>query len=921
MTDWMRWLAWEPTPEPAQWGTVLAVLWCLALVALLLAGLGWRWYRRWQAAAQRLAQTEQQMQALEYRQQDYVALTRHLPGVLLRVQASAPWRVLQVNHQLQALTGYTQAELLNQPWLDSDALTPAVASDKLRVQQMLEALSCEQPTGAELEVRVRHHDGSTRWLLLHAYLQCAANGTPEYINALLLDITSRKLAEADLHQAQSIIQGSDDAIVSKTVDGIITSWNQGAERIFGYTAQEAVGQSMLMLFPEDRLAEERAILERICQRQKVPTFETVRRCKDGRLIDISVTLSPILDTQGEVVGASKIARDISERKRNHELQVAKDRAEQAAAARSAFLANMSHELRTPMNSVLGFTHLLLDTPLSDEQRKYLNTVHNSASSLLRLLNDILDSAKLDKGALELEVADFDLLSLLRELEDSYALTARQKGVAFKVQCAPEVKAHYRGDSLRVRQVLTNLLGNAVKFTEHGEVELSVAEEVQGVQQRLHFTVKDTGIGMTPEQLHCIFDPFTQADASMSRRFGGTGLGTTISKQLVDLMGGRIWIESELGRGSAFHVVLPLADAVHPSAALPERAEDIVLPALRLLLVDDVALNLQLLALLMKKEGHTVTTVNNGEAAVHKATHQPFDLVLMDVQMPGMSGLEATQHIRHFEVTHARTSVPIIALTASVLLSDRQAAHQAGMDGFATKPIELKQLKAEMARVLGIQPGGTAPVAVSATPVWLDEVAGVELWSGCASAWREALGHLYRHLPEQLERIVQGVREHNPQVEVWIHQLRGSASALALMALVQVLERLEKAWQHPSQLHNLVALTAQFEIVVARTLAAMQAHVNTPALPSPAHVAEEVPCDVPLVQTLAASMRQQWQAGECDPATVQALHQALGSVATPLLWEPFYQAVQAFEFEQAQTALDALLARCPVANTPLSSPIF
>ena len=902
MTDWMRWLA----------GDVAWALWALALLVVLpLAVQGWRWRRRGQAAAQRVAELEQHAQGLEHSQQDYWHLTHNLPGVLLRVEASAPWRVLQVNHQLLALTGYTASDVLQRPLFDS-VLAPALASDAERLRQTLEGLSCQQPTAPELDERLRHRNGAIRWMQLHAYLQCSASGTPEYINALLFDITSRKLAEADLHQAQAIIQGSDDAIVSKTVDGIITSWNQGAERIFGYSAQEAIGQPMLMLFPEDRLAEERAILDRIRQQHKVPSFETVRRCKDGRLIDISVTLSPILDAQGEVVGASKIARDISERKRNHELQVAKDRAEQAAAARSAFLANMSHELRTPMNSVLGFTHLLLDTPLSDEQRKYLNTVHSSASSLLRLLNDILDSAKLDKGALELELADFDLLALLRELEDSYALTARQKGVAFKVQCAPEVKAHYRGDSLRVRQVLTNLLGNAVKFTERGEVELSVAEEGQGPQQRMHFSVKDTGIGMTPEQLRRIFDPFTQADASMSRRFGGTGLGTTISKQLVDLMGGRIWVESEPGRGSVFHVLLPLADAVHQGGAAPEQAEDVALPPLRLLLVDDVALNLQLLALLMKKEGHTVTTVNNGEAAVYQATHQPFDLVLMDVQMPGMTGLEATQHIRHFEVTHAHPALPIIALTASVLLSDRQAAQQAGMDGFATKPIELKQLKAEMARVLGVQPGTTAQAVVPLTPVWIDETAGVERWSGSSSAWREALTHLYHHLPAQVERIVQGVRDHNPDTEVWIHQLRGSASALALTALVQVLERLEKAWRNTGPTNVVSAVSAQFEIVVARTLAAMQAHVAPPTLPPPDMAPAR--CDLPQVLALAATVRQQLQAGECAPATVEALQRALGGVATPLLWPPFYQAVLAFDFEQAQGALDALLARCPQAGT-------
>jgi PAS domain S-box-containing protein len=647
----------------------------------------------------------QLMLELTQREEEYRSLVSNLPGAVLRVRVQPSWPVEFASEKIHAITGCERHEFVGQP-LFGGVMCPLFPADLPLLQAELDKARAST-LNATLDYRIRHRNGPVKWVSLHVRMLRGSTGHIECMDVLVFDISDRKLAEMDLLQAQAIIRSSDDAIVSKTTEGIITSWNQGAERVFGYHAAEAIGQPMLMLFPQDRVDEENDILRRIKLGQKVPGFETVRRRKDGQLIDVSVTLSPILDEQGEVVGASKIARDISDRKRNEQLQAAKDKAEQAAAARTAFLANMSHELRTPMNAVIGFTKLLLDTTLTDEQRKHLNTVHNSAESLLQLLNDILDTTKLDKGVVELEMADFDLMVLLRELEDSYGMSASQKDVAFRVVCDETVKLHYRGDSLRVRQVLINVLGNAIKFTERGEVKLILHEEGD-TAPRLHITVQDTGIGMSAEQLSRIFDPFTQADASMSRRFGGTGLGTTISKQLVELMGGQIWAESTLGVGTTFHVVLPLAYAHNPFAELPENLTGIALPPLRLLLVDDVSLNLQLLALLMKKDQHEVVAVNGGELAVQKATQEHFDLVLMDVQMPEVTGLEATERIRAFEAAHNRPRMPIVALTASVLLSDRQAAQDAGMDGFATKPIEPKVLKAEMARVLGLWQDAKVP---------------------------------------------------------------------------------------------------------------------------------------------------------------------------------------------------------------------
>lgn len=506
--------------------------------------------------------------------------------------------------------------------------------------------------------------------------------------------SQRRLASMDLRQYQAIVQSTDDAILTKTLDGVVTSWNPGAERIFGYTAQEMVGAPVLTLFPSDRLDEENRIMAQIKAGEKVSTFETLRRHKDGHLIDVSVTLSPIFNDRQEVVGASKIARDIGARKRNQALEHAKDLAERTAQARSAFLANMSHELRTPMNAVLGFTRLLLETRLDDEQRKHLHTIHTAGEALLALLNDILDSAKLDNGSVTLESVDFDLDALLQQIEATYSLSAGSKGLVLVVDKAPGVASHYVGDSLRLGQVLTNLVGNAIKFTQQGRVTLRVEQ----VKEGLHLAVVDTGIGMTGEQQHRLFAPFQQADESVARRFGGTGLGTYISKQLVELMGGRIWVESVQGQGSTFHVVVPLAVAT-PTEDVPISELHIALPPLRVLVVDDVPVNLQLLGLILKKDGHEVVRASGGEEAVQRVQEAHFDMVLMDMQMPGVSGLEACERIRAWEQAHDKPHTPVVAMTASVLLSDREAAQRAGMDGFATKPVVLAQLRAEMAMVL------------------------------------------------------------------------------------------------------------------------------------------------------------------------------------------------------------------------------
>lgn len=616
-------------------------------------------------------------------------------------------QIVDWNCQAELVFGWTKEEAIGQPL--GELIIPPAYRDAHHVGLQRYLSTGEGPVlGQRLELTALRKHGEE----FPVELSVVAIPLDDQVvfTAFLRDISERTEDALYRTRMAALVDSSYDAIIGKDIAGVIISWNLGAERVYGYTEEQAVGQTIAMILPPGVEQEEPEIIHAARTGLRLEQFETVRRRKDGNLIPVSLTVSPISDNNGTIIGISTIERDITDSQRQkEELRQAKEAAEEATRIRAEFLANVSHELRTPMNAIIGMTRITLDEDVTDDVRDYVQTANDAAHSLLTLLNDILDFSKIESGKFTIEKKPFSLRTAIDETVKTLSTRAFEKGLELAYHIDDVCPDHLIGDPIRLRQVLTNLIGNAIKFTDHGEVLIAVeATRTWPQETRLQFFVRDTGIGIPEEDQRRILEPFTQVDATSTRQYGGTGLGLAICTELVQLMGGRMLVQSEVGRGSCFSFHLSFerqaevkAERDDPAAYDPllDRRVPVASghasrtrsgPSLSVLLAEDTPANQKVVTTILRKRGHCVTVAQNGREAVELNGRQTFDVVLMDVQMPVMDGLQATSEIRKHERKSDR-STPVIAMTAHAMRGDREMCLEAGMDAYLSKPINANRL--------------------------------------------------------------------------------------------------------------------------------------------------------------------------------------------------------------------------------------
>lgn len=846
-----------------------------------------------------ISQRREMEASLRHSEEKFRSLIDNMPGATFRCQVDGMWRLLFISDAIQAMSGWEPEDFLARRIRFAD-LVPT--NDWHTVQSsILQALADNKPF--QVEARLRHRNGSLHWISGSGRGIIDSQGKVLWVDGVLLDTTDRHARNAEFESTVHAVWRS-QAVVEFDLQGKVLTANANFLNLTGYSLSDIQDQHHRMFCTPGSTQDPSygALWARLAGGE-IAAGEFLRLGKHGREVWIYATYNPIFDAEGHPFKIIKLMTDLSLRRAmEQELRHAKERAEQAAAARSMFLANMSHEIRTPMNAIIGFTEVLQDSPLDAVQRRHLGTVHHAARSMLRLLNDILDTAKLEKGAVELELTDFSMRELCAQILASLRITAQRKALALQLHYPDTVPDILHGDALRVQQILVNLLGNAVKFTEQGHVTLQVAYH-EGV---LALDVQDTGIGIATDKLERIFAPFAQADASTTRRFGGTGLGTTISRQLSEMMQGSISVSSILGQGSTFHVRLPmpLGQATAPPAPTAQACN---LRPLRILAADDVAHNLELLEITLARSNHRVTVAHGGEEAVALFMQGSFDIVLMDLQMPGVDGLDATRRIRAFEQTAQHRPTPIIALSASVQEQDRRNALAAGMDGFADKPLEPARLQQEMARVLGIRPVAVpalaAPSSLESGPEpAIDWEKGLRLWTRMELLCNALTRFLQDHQNTPTTAAALLAQQDWVALRALAHRLGGTAGNLALVPLHRLAQQLEQAAHHAHS-HTAPALVQALFGALLAAQQALEAAQTSNTMPTPDPIAP-TPLDGPQHAQALRTLERLHRAlahAELPESALQTLTQLLPALAL----EPLQQAIDHFDFEQAQRCLEHL----------------
>ncbi len=616
---------------------------------------------------------------------------------------------IAMNAAAETITGYRRDELVT-----IDGWFRALYGDEHAAMHARWVHARDNRLTGTAVVPIRHKDGSRRLVEFAAY---AWTGGEVW---LLQDRTDRAAAD---ERFRVIFEQSADAHLIVDATGVIDCNESTVDMLGASGKHEVIGRMLIDLSPEtqpdgDTSADKLAEMIALAHEHGSHRFEWIARATDGELFPVEATLTPV--TLSERPALLVVASDIAERKfaeeqlqRSYgEVEEARRRAEEhakelaearnaalaATQLKSEFLATMSHEIRTPMNGVIGMTGLLLETELDADQRDFAETIRRSAEALLTIINDILDFSKIEAGKLHMETVDFEVRPAI---DDAVALlleTARRKGVTLAVDVDPAVPAWVGGDAGRLRQVLLNLLGNAVKFTEQGSVRLDVALEADDAAAvMLRVAVTDTGIGIPAEAQSRLFQAFSQADGSTTRKYGGTGLGLAISRRIVEMMGGEIGVTSEPGRGSTFWFTARFEHRTGVAPSVPvEHTTHGSLQGLRVLIAEDNPVNQKLAVALLGKLGCQSDPVGNGREAVNALALVPYDVVLMDCQMPEMDGYEATSCIRDLEAERGGHT-PIIAMTANVMQGDRERCLAAGMDDYVAKPVRLDALRAALER--------------------------------------------------------------------------------------------------------------------------------------------------------------------------------------------------------------------------------